>query len=73
MGQDVNSLFADPRLKNDKLGITSVSPCIDKGMDLGLKEDYFGNPVPMRDGVDIGPFEYQADNKFKQPVFEMSE
>jgi hypothetical protein len=37
--------------------LTSLSPLIDKGDNLGLTQDILGNPVPSMNGPDIGAFE----------------
>lgn len=59
MKQEKNSLVADPLLSKSKRGLHFDSPCIDSGVSVGLKQDYYGNSVPSGKGVDIGPFEYQ--------------
>jgi len=42
--------------------LTSVSPCINAGVDMGLTEDYAGNPLV---GVpDIGAYEWQGVDRF---------
>ena len=58
--QESGSIKGDPLLNLDKMGITSTSPCIDSGINVGLTEDYYGNPVSVGNGVDIGPFEFQS-------------
>lgn len=47
--------FIDPGGENFRLN--SNSPCIDKGIDIGINKDLDGNPVPMGFGVDIGSYE----------------
>jgi hypothetical protein len=61
-GDDIgDSLQSDPGfvdLANHNFQLTSVSPCIDSGLDVGLSTDYSGTPVPQGAGADIGAFEY---------------
>jgi len=45
---------------NGKPNIDKNSPCIDSGITVGIIEDYYGNPIPSGNGVDIGPFEFQV-------------
>jgi hypothetical protein len=47
-------------LSNDFASLKPTSPCIDNGSNVGLNEDYYGNDVPVGNGVDIGPFEFQV-------------
>jgi len=66
LGYDANSITSDPKLVNpaaggaDNFKLQSDSPCLDIGNDVSLTEDYWGNPVPVGDGVDIGAHEYPA-------------
>ena len=39
--------------------LTSNSPAIDAGIDVGLTYDFAGNPVPQNNFVDIGALEVQ--------------
>lgn len=60
-GFDAHSLAQEPRLVNVAGGdyhLEAASPCIDKGMDVGLTQDYEGVAVPRRAGVDMGAFEF---------------
>jgi len=46
--QDANSLITDPHMidpANGDFTLQFGSPCIDAGVDVGLTEDYVGNPV----------------------------
>jgi PKD repeat protein len=55
----------DPLFVESAIGnfyLQSASPCIDAGTDVGLTEDYAGNPVPYWYGVDIGAYEYVGEN-----------
>jgi hypothetical protein len=54
-GQDANSFSVNPNLNSD-YSLKGGSPCIDKGVNVGLTKDILGNPIV---GVpDIGAFEY---------------
>lgn len=60
-GFDAHSLAGDPRLADVAGGdyhLAAASPCIDKGVDVGLTRDYEGVVVPRRQGVDMGAFEF---------------
>jgi hypothetical protein len=48
---------------NQNITLGSDSICIDKGLELGYLNDYYGNKVPIGAGVDIGPFEFQNSKK----------
>jgi len=70
-GQDANSIFADPMLKDftyhevgmprTEFTLLKGSPAIDAGtnMDNLGPRDFFGNPTPFGQGYDIGAFEWQ--------------
>lgn len=64
---DLNSIVGDPLLTDDKLNIKSDSPCINRGVWVGLNEDYYGNPVTEDGMVDIGPFELSDVSTPKPP------
>jgi hypothetical protein len=58
-GADANGLNADPLLMSDSnFHLQSGSPCINAGVDVGLSEDFDGNPIPRGAAPDIGAFEY---------------
>jgi hypothetical protein len=64
-GQDANSpSVADPLFISTvtpDFHLQSGSPAINAGVDVGLTEDYLGNPVPYLGGkVDIGAYEFQS-------------
>jgi len=58
-GFDTNSLWEDPLMTDPANGdftLQATSPCINAGVDVGLTEDYEGNPIV---GLpDIGAYEY---------------
>jgi parallel beta-helix repeat protein len=49
-------LFVD--ISGGDFHLLSNSPCIDKGVDAGLVQDFEGNPVPQGPAPDIGAYEY---------------
>jgi hypothetical protein len=57
-GLDKNSIDADPKFKNvtSDWSLQAGSPCIDKGVDVGLTKDINGNPIIG--APDIGAFEF---------------
>jgi hypothetical protein len=60
--QDAASLYADPLLTSHSTSdfrLTSTSPCINAGVDVGLTTDYAGNTVPSGGTPDIGAYEFQ--------------
>ena len=58
-GWDTNGLWEDPLMTDPANGdftLQVTSPCINAGVDVGLTEDYAGNPIV---GLpDIGAYEY---------------
>jgi len=59
--QDANSIALDPAFVSTTipdLHLATGSPCIDAGVDLGLRSDFDGLLVPQWNGVDIGAYEY---------------
>lgn len=56
--QDLHSIAADPKLTDVyKIGINS--PCVDKGVDTGIRDDYDGQVRFRGSAPDIGAYEYQ--------------
>jgi len=51
-----NPLFVDP--ENGNFHLRPDSPAIDAGVDVGLSEDFDGDPVPYGSAPDIGAYEY---------------
>lgn len=54
---DYNSLSGDPRFVNPSrldLSLMKDSPCIDKGINVGLKQDFFGTKLSEDSKIDIG-------------------
>ena len=64
-GKDLLSINADPKF-TETYKLQSDSPCIDKGKDLGVRDDYEGNERYMGAACDIGAYEYQgnADHQY---------
>ena len=63
---DTDSLWSTDPLMNDPAAadftLQAASPCIDAGDDVGLTEDYAGNPII---GIpDIGAFESQLERHY---------
>jgi hypothetical protein len=44
--------------ENGNFRLLPQSDCIDKGVDVGLRQDIEGNIVPSGSSPDIGPFEF---------------
>ena len=68
---DSNSIISDPRvtdLTNHDFHLQSNSPCIDKGIDVGLKLDLDNIAIPQANLPDIGAFEYEAPAANNPPV-----
>ena len=64
-GQDLNSLITDPLFVDIEAGnfrLRPNSPCINKGLDINLEEDFFGTQVPQAGKPDIGFCEVEAEN-----------
>ncbi|MFC1558396.1 right-handed parallel beta-helix repeat-containing protein, partial [candidate division KSB1 bacterium] len=62
---DSHSINVDPLLVspstnplNFDFHLKSGSPCINRGVDVGLTSDYEGTPVPQSSVCDIGAYEY---------------
>jgi len=58
IGTDVN---LDPKftnIGNNDYSLQIYPPCINAGTDVGLTQDYDGNPVPYGWEADIGAYEY---------------
>jgi hypothetical protein len=62
-----NPMFVD--FRTDDFHLTDVSLCIDNGCDKGLTTDLEGNPRPVGNGFDIGPYEYQGASGLKGAAF----
>jgi len=62
--RDNNSILADPMFVSPDpqepadFMLQPDSPAIDEGVNVGLSEDFNGNPVPQGNAPDIGAYEY---------------
>jgi len=66
-GGDSHSLTSDPLLIDPTdsppdFRLKPNSPCINKSVEVGLAEDYWGNYVPQGGAPDIGAYEYPSSN-----------
>lgn len=60
---DLHSVLGDPRLADPPSGnfrLSQDSPCIDKGVDVGLSSDFDGLSIPQGPSPDIGAFEFPS-------------
>lgn len=60
-GNDINSVVGNPSFRNASAGdfhVQSGSVAINKGQNVSLIKDYFGNNVPLNGNPDIGIHEY---------------
>jgi len=55
-GEDSASYTDDPGLEQT-FHLSSGSPAVDRGVDVGMNTDYYGNARPNGNGFDIGAFE----------------
>ena len=65
-GWEANSIAADPvfvDVAGNDYRLQSVSGCINKGLDIGLTQDFDYNPIVPPGFPDIGAFEYQPTNE----------
>ena len=53
---EINPLFED--IARNNFHILEGSPAINAGIDVGLTDDYYGNPIPQGNAPDIGVHEY---------------
>jgi len=59
--QEAHSIYGNPRfvdLANRNLHLEVDSVAIDAGIDVGITDDFDGNPRPQGAGYDIGAYEY---------------
>lgn len=64
LGYDAHGLNTDPLFVNPgtDFHLTSSSPAIDTGANVGLTSDYAGTSVPQGSAPDIGAYEYISSN-----------
>jgi len=58
---DPNSVIGDPLFidpENRDFHLQTGSPAVDAGIDVGLTQDFEGNPLPQDNAPDIGAYEY---------------
>lgn len=67
-GQDTNSIAVDPLLTSD-YKLKKTSPCINAGVDVGVKTDYEGNLRPIGSKVDIGAYEFFSSKRQSTTIF----
>jgi hypothetical protein len=66
LSQALNCFTTDPGcvdFTNHNYQLTSSSPCVDTGINVGLDEDHIGNSVPIGGIVDIGAYEYPEEDE----------
>jgi hypothetical protein len=72
-GQDANSKVGNPLFiapTNFDFNLSTGSPAIDQGVEVGLSQDYAGRPVPKGSAPDIGALEKQT---IEAPAIEFTE
>jgi len=70
---DPHSIVADPLFVDPGNGNFNLIPgslAIDAGVDVGLAQDYGGNPIPLGSAPDIGAYEAVIDPDNPPPVLE---
>ncbi len=69
---DNNSILDDPDFLSpgSNFKLLAGSPAIDAGVDVGLTEDFEGNPVPQGPAPDIGAYESVIDPDNPPPVLQ---
>ena len=70
---DPHSIVADPLFvdpENGNFHLWSDSPAINAGVDVGLTQDFDGNPVPQGPAPDIGAYESVVDPSNPTPVLQ---
>ena len=67
-GLDATSFIADPLFvdpENGNFHLRPNSPAIDAGVDIGLTQDFEGDPLPQGSAPDIGAYEYRSEDEIK--------
>lgn len=63
-GFDTHGVYGDPAfvsISGHDFHLTTTSPAIDAGEDLGFTYDFDGNAVPMSNAPDVGALEYMGN------------
>ena len=63
LGVDLNSITDQPQFEDlgaEDFRLTSESPCINEGKDVGIVEDFDGVNRPQHGAYDIGAYEYDG-------------
>ena len=69
---DPNSIVADPLFVDPDNGNFNLIPgslAIDAGVDIGLTQDFEGNPIPLGSAPDIGAYESISSNPNNPTLF----
>lgn len=72
---DSNSFNSDPKFTNEyekSFNLTSSSPAIDTGVNVGLTYDLLGVSIPQGPGYDMGVYEYVAPTDSEEEVAPVS-
>lgn len=72
-GNDINSIVGNPSFRNSSGGdyhIQSGSVAINRGQNVSLSKDYFGNIVPLNGNPDAGIHEYGGTKSTELSVIE---
>lgn len=70
-GLETHSITGNPLFTNiagKNFTLTSSSPAINAGVNVGLTTDYLGNPVPFGSAPDIGAYEYISPKVLSPPA-----
>jgi parallel beta-helix repeat protein len=71
LGKEQNGVLGNPQFispSNADFHLRSNSPAIDAGADVGVIDDFDGNPRPQGAATDIGAFEYLSVGPTSTPI-----